>query len=275
MNTTHTERLNAILERSKPVKKVKQKAVEMQLIEERENMSLFQRSLSKCTYSETTVYLPKERLENYIDLRKALINAGAAYKNNTFVFPNNAEPFINRLMGGEDVNIKKQFQFFATPPKVAKMVIDKINWVTGYKVGEFSAGQGGLLDYLPNLNLEITCVELMPENAQILIKKGYDAVCEDFLKNEYQMQDVIIGNPPFSKNQDIDHFMHMYKHLVKGGQMSVIMSPHWTFANDKKSVEFRKFLEKNSADDWEDIDQGEFKESGTNIKTVLVYLRKE
>ncbi len=270
----HTEKFNSIMERNKPAKKEKVMKVEVKQIAERENMSFFQRSLSKCTYAGSTVYLPFERLENYADIRKALMDAGAKYKNNTFIFQNDAEPFINRLMGGEEINIKKQFQFFGTPPKVAKMVIDKINWVTGYKVGEFSAGQGGLLDYLPNLNLDITCVELMPENAQILSKKGYNVICEDFLKNEYQQQDVIIGNPPFSKNQDIDHFMHMYKHLKEGGQMAVIVSPHFTFANDKKSVAFRKFLEDHAADDYETIEAGEFKESGTNIKTVLIYLRK-
>ena len=274
MNTSHTERFNDLMNRNKPAKKEKVKAIPMKMIEERENMSYFQRSLSKCLYSENTVFLPKERLENYMDIRKALIDAGATYKNNTFIFPNDAEPFINRLMGGEEINIKKTFQFFATPPKVAKMVIDKIQWFDGANVLEPSAGQGGLLNELPKeYSLIVECIELMPENAQILTKKGYKVTEADYLTTNNKKFDIIIANPPFSKNQDITHFMKMYEDLNEGGQMAVITSCHWNFAQDKKSVQFKQFLDDNSAD-YEEIEAGEFKSSGTAIKTMLVSLRK-
>ena len=55
--------------------------------------------------------------------------------------------------------------------------------------------------------------------------------------------------------------------------MAVITSPHWTFANDKKSKAFRTFLEEEGAT-WEEIEAGEFKASGTNIKTILIELNK-
>lgn len=272
INTSNTERFNAIMAANAPKKKQKAKSVTVKQIEPRENMNNLQTSLSKCTYTENTVYLPFERLSNYTDVRKALLNAGATYKNNTFIFPNNAELFINKLMGGEMVNIKKQFQFFATPAKLAKEIINEIPFYTGAKVGEFSAGQGALLDELPNLNLQLTVCELMPENCEILRQKGYNVVEGDFLTQDWQMQDFIIGNPPFSKNQDIDHFMHMYKFLKEGGRMDVITSCHWLFANDKKSVKFREFI--NESANYQEIEAGEFKESGTNIKTVLITLIK-
>ncbi len=272
MTATHTERLNAILAASAPKRKEKIKPVTVKQVEASSNMNDLQTSLSKCTYTENTLYLPFERLDNYNDVRKALLNAGAIYKNNTFVFPNLAEPFINRLMGGEVVNIKKQYQFFATPKHLAKRIIGDIPFYTGARVAEFQAGQGGFLDVLPNLNLQLTICELMPENCEVLRSKGYEIIEGDFLKQDWPMQNFIIGNPPFSKNQDIAHFMHMYKFLNIGGRMDVITSCHWLYANDKKSVEFRDFINENA--NYQEIDEGEFKESGTNIKTVWITLNK-
>lgn len=268
MVTTHTDVFNKIMERSKPTKKKKQI---FKQIEPRENMNELQNSISKCLISENIVKLPIEQLTNYKEVKKALLNAGGKYQRNSFIFPSDAKPFIDRLMNGESVNIKKEFQFFATPSKLAKRIINNITFFEGAKVGEFSAGQGAFLDELPKLNLKLTVCELMKENAKILKDKNYNVVCANFLLEKWQMQDIIIGNPPFNKNQDIKHFMHMYKHLKKGGRMDVITSPHWTFASEKICVEFRKFLNEKGAT-WKEIDAGEFKESGTNIKTVLITL---
>ena len=258
------------MEATKPAKKVKTMRIEEKQIKPTENMNALQTSLSKCTVAGNVVRLPFEKLDNYPELRKALLNAGATYKSNTFVFSGDAQPFIDRLMGGQSVNIKKEYQFFPTPPNVAHMIINKINWSDGLKVGEFSAGQGGLLDFLPKeYNLSITAVELMSENVSVLKSKGYNAICGDFLLKHYGNVDVVILNPPFAKNQDIDHFMHAWNHLNDGGQIACITSPHWTFASDKKSKVFRDFLNEIGAE-WEEINPGEFKSSGTNIKTFLI-----
>ncbi len=275
----HTERFNAIMERGKPAKKEKPKQVIVKQIESRENMNALQISLSKCTYTENTVFLPFERLDNCSDVRKALLNAGATYKNNTFIFPNLAEPFINRLMEGDKVNIKKEFQFFATPQKLAQRIVENIPFFDGAIVLEPSAGHGALLDEMPKDVLLIKeCIELMPENCEILRKKGYNPINTDFLSIELNKEtlnkyDFIVANPPFSKKQDIDHFYYMYKMLKIGGQMDVIVSCSFTFASDKKSIAFRQFLEDSGAT-CEEIESGEFKESGTNIKTVLITLIK-
>lgn len=267
---SHTEKFNRIMEAGKPEKKKKAPPVVEKMIVCPENSSYFQRTLAKCTYAGNILYLPKERLENYADLKKGLENSGAKYKNGTFIFPNDAEPFINRLMTGDDTNLRKKFQFFATPPKVAQMVVDQILWERDAALGEFSAGQGGLLDLVPkDIGLKLNVVELMPENCAILRKKGYEVQEGDFLSKHWGMVDIIVLNPPFSKNQDIAHFMHAWDHLNRQGQISCVMSPHWVTASDKKSKAFREFLDEVGAT-WQEIDAGEFKTSGTNIKTMLV-----
>ncbi|MNJ04833.1 hypothetical protein D3C73_1657790 [compost metagenome] len=50
------------------------------------------------------------------------------------------------------------------------------------------------------------------------------------------------------------------------------MSPHWTFANDTKSIQFRNWL--NDKGYYEKLPEGSFKESGTGVNTVLVVIEK-
>jgi type I restriction-modification system DNA methylase subunit len=67
--------------------------------------------------------------------------------------------------------------------------------------------------------------------------------------------------------------MKMWDHLAEGGQMAVIMSKHWQFASDKASKDFRSFVE--SIDhDITDLPAGSFKDSGTNVESLMLVLWK-
>lgn len=84
-------------------------------------MNPLQESISKCKINGNVLSLPpitEGALTNYAEVKKALLNAGATYKQNTFIFPSDAQPHIDRLMGGEKVNIKKEFQFYGTPDEL-------------------------------------------------------------------------------------------------------------------------------------------------------------
>lgn len=50
-------------------------------------------------------------------------------------------------------------------------------------------------------------------------------------------------NPPFTHHQDIDHVRHAYDLLDAGGVLVAIMCESTFFRSDKKSVEFRDFLD--------------------------------
>ena len=143
------------------------------------------------------------------------------------------------------------------------------------KILEPSAGTGALVSAVLKVCPEavVDCYELMPENREILQKQpGVRIVGEDFsaCENSY---DRIIANPPFAKNQDIVHVTDMYKHLNDGGEMAVITSRHWRFAEERICQKFRKWLSKVDAL-IEDIDEGEFKESGTSISTTIIFIKK-
>lgn len=251
-------------------------------------------SIGKCSISGNIVYLPKGNLANYADVRKALINAGATYKTNSFIFPNDAKPYIDRLMQGESVNIKKEFQFFATPKalaeKLAAFAMKDFDCST-MTILEPSAGQGAIINALFEFDFKdeliVHAYELMDINRGVLEKiKDVVILGNDFLsQNQYSKKehstidireiqfDRIVANPPFSKNQDIDHILEMYYRCKKGGRIVTIASNSWRTGSQKKQIEFREWLDKIGAV-VEDVEAFTFKESGTNIATCMIIIDK-
>ncbi len=236
--------------------------------------------LQNCRLENGVMKLPNVQLNkaNYLEAKKWIEEAGGSWstKEQGFTFPFSPDRVFSILHEGKRCNLKQEFQFFATPAKIADYVASKFSSVTKeMTVLEPSAGTGSLIDAIHRICDDVTvdCYELMPENMEVLkAKKGVRIKGTDFMQCEDHFQR-IIANPPFAKNQDIDHVMKMWNLLEDGGEMSVITSPHWEIAQEKKCADFRVFLEDHHAD-VEDVDEGEFKESGTNIKTKIIYLKK-
>lgn len=229
--------------------------------------------LLACEVVNNVVKLPTTQLNNYAELKKVLTKACGKYKRNTFVFPMDAKPVINSLVSGETIDFKKEFQFFPTPSSVAE---EMTNEILGYPktMLEPSAGHGSLIDAVRKIRPEIKvdAVELSVLNFNVLKEKYTDVNlfnC-DFLGHETSKKyDLIIANPPFNKNQDIDHFYKMYKLLNEGGQLITIMSTSWTFGQQKKQSGFREFIEEIGAD-VRSNENGAFKSSGTMVNSVMV-----
>ena len=162
----------------------------------------------------------------------------------------------------------------ATPAKIADLAVSKFTSIEpDMTILEPSAGRGALVEAVHRRcpSAVVDCYELMPENVTFLEKvEGAHIIGTDFTKAEGKWQR-IIANPPFSGNQDIDHVYMMYDHLQIGGEMSVITSQHWKFAQDNKCQYFRQWLQDNNAD-ITDIDSGEFKESNTSVATSLIHI---
>jgi PRTRC genetic system protein E len=247
-----------------------------------QTMPTLEESLLKCKVDGCVVYLPpmsEGPLENYQEVRKALMNAGAKYKRNTFVFPNEAQLYIDRLVSGESVNIKKEFQFFATPNDIAATMVSYLPPVAAdAKVLEPSAGDGALIIAFLNAYPEkhVDCFEIMDINCRRLNALiGARLIGEDFMQNGLpdNSYDIIIANPPFTKNQDINHIMEMYRLLKPGGTIITLASPSWTFGTQKKQVEFKKWLERHDVFP-KTLPEKSFASSGTNITPVLLQIQK-
>lgn len=253
-------------------------------------MTKLQESLKKCKVEGNTVFLPPINvvLPNYNEVKTALIKAGAAYKKNAFVFPSEAKPFFDRLMGGEKVNIQKEFQYYEMPTSLVDRLIEFAQIESHDNILEPSAGQGAILEGIQRrfsgtgIDLTMDYCELMENNRNILGKKidcgGLRALCVgiDFLKiSDTPKWNKIIANPPFTKNADIDHIRKMYAVCKSGGRIVTIASLHWQMTENKKEIEFKKWLDKIGGRCASIIEAGAFKESGTNVATCIIVINKK
>lgn len=234
--------------------------------------------LQNCKWDGEVLTLPQTQFtkKSYLEAKKWIEETGGQWNTSKqgFTWEIDANRVVGILMQGRRCNLKQEYQFFATPDKIADIAVSKFSSLSeDMTILEPSAGTGALVNAVRRRcpNAQVDCYELMPENVQILQHvEGAHIIGDDFNKCEGKWQR-IIANPPFSGNKDIDHVYMMYDHLQMDGELSVIVSQHWKFANDNKCQYFRKWLEDNGAT-VEDIEQGEFKESGTNVATSLIHL---
>jgi hypothetical protein len=242
--------------------------------------------LQQCTVEGNIVKLPSIQLERklYKDVAKALELIGGKWKGGKifgFVFPADPTELIAKISEGENVNLKKEFQFFETPSKICDRLIELAEIQLYHTILEPSAGQGAIIKAITSkYNIIPDCYEIMETNRMILENRTKDngikchVLGNDFLELAGDKRyDRIIANPPFSKNQDIDHIYQMYKCLKSGGKMVSIASNHWQLSNNKKETEFREWLNDKNAD-IQEIPVGEFKESGTMIASCIIVILK-
>jgi hypothetical protein len=100
-------------------------------------------------------------------------------------------------------------------------------------------------------------------------------ICRDFLTVDpevYEPYDLVVMNPPFDLERDIDHVTHALKFLRPGGTLISIMSAGTEFRETRKAVAFRKLMKKWKAQ-WRDLPAGSFAHAGTWVNTRWVKVR--
>jgi predicted RNA methylase len=163
--------------------------------------------------------------------------------------------------------------WFWTPKKIADRIIYLSNIYAGLKVLEPSAGIGDLLAPVQNLGvIDLEVIELSPSRQEVLRLKGFQVVGYDFLEHEGEY-DRIIMNPPFENGADIDHLRHAWECLAPGGRIVCIMCEGPFFRSDRKSEDFREWLDGVHGES-ETLPEGAFKEAGTGVNTRVVVIDK-
>lgn len=240
--------------------------------------------LQQCTVEGTTVKLPAGQLDRklYQEVAKALELIGGKWKGGKtmgFVFTLDPTELLEQIGDGEKRNLKKEFQFFATPAAVADKIVAMAQLKSTDTIVEPSAGSGAIIAAIHRLlpGKEVHAFELMDINRSILVKLPNVKLAgePDFLEADKfgKKWDKIIANPPFNKNQDIDHVYKMYERLKPGGRIVTITSTHWSNSSNKKELDFKLWLGVISAT-VETLPAGTFKESGTNIETHILTINK-
>ena len=238
--------------------------------------------LKHCTLEHQVLKLPKVQFnkKSYNEAKKWIEEAGGTWQGGKiqgFTFPFNPERVFSILNQGKRCNLQQEYQFFETPSDVADWLVMLAGGIhKDDTVLEPSAGRGALIKAVHRAcpDVQVECYELMPENRDFLqTLENVILLGEDFTKDCVGTYSKIVANPPFSKNQDIEHVRLMYGHLEEGGTLAAITSPYWKMASEKKCADFRQWLEEVHAEVFE-ISPGEFKDSGTSISTMAVVIKK-
>jgi hypothetical protein len=238
--------------------------------------------LSQCIVEGNVVKLPPQQLERnlYLEVAKALQLIGGKWKGGKvagFVFQSDPTELLAQIVTGQRRNLKKEYQFFATPAALADKLVEMAEIQPGNSVLEPSAGQGAIVQAIQRRHPggTVDCFELMDINRSFLFKiPEVNFIGPDFLEAEPLSEyDRIVANPPFAKNQDSDHIRHMFDCLSPGGVLVSISSKHWTLSGNKKEKAFAEWLGSLSAEIVE-IDSGEFQESGTMVGGYILKIKK-
>jgi len=170
--------------------------------------------------------------------------------------------------------------FFPTPRWIIDTMIIKADIQPGMRILEPSAGKGDIADAIKEQcpDCLLFTIEYNSRLVDILHAKGYNTISADFL-GYYGIFDFdrIIMNPPFENEQDIDHVRHAFDLLKPGGRIVAIMGEHAFFANDKKAIAFREWLDELGGDT-EQLCSGSFSGEGafcpTGVATRIVTVDK-
>ena len=224
-------------------------------------------------------FLPDVQIdrEKYLDIAKHLNFLGGKWNRGKKGFVFDRGITIEEIID-YDKDKKKNIQFFETPEDICDYLVEKADLKKLDLILEPSAGRGAIINAIHKVlpNREIQYCEIDDTNIKYLNElELVEDICDtgNFLEVEHMTFDKIIANPPFNKNQDIDHIKHMYSLLRNKGRLVSIASKHWQLSNNKKETAFKKFLTETDAI-VEEIDAGSFKESGTQIATVIIIIDK-
>lgn len=165
------------------------------------------------------------------------------------------------------------FGFFETPVPLAQRLIDELDLAPHHLVLEPSAGCGRIADQAAPIvgHAQIRMCEIQEANRQILTAKGYTVQGTDFMTwSSPVLVDRVAMNPPFERQADIQHVTKAFSHLRPNGKLISIMSAGVSFREDKRACAFRDLVHEHGT--MQPLPDQSFKESGTNVSTVLVSL---
>ncbi|MDP3598897.1 MAG: SAM-dependent methyltransferase [Nitrospirota bacterium] len=168
---------------------------------------------------------------------------------------------------------RDNFGFFETPEPLAQQVIDDLDLEPHHLFFDTSAGRGRITDQAAKIvgHAQILLCEIQEANRQILTDKGYTVHGTDFMTwSPPCLVDRVGINPPFERQADIQHVTKAFSHLKPNGKLTSIMSAGVSFREDRRARAFRDLVQEYGT--MRPLPDQSFKESGTNVSTVLVSL---
>ncbi|EHE6384962.1 DUF4942 domain-containing protein [Salmonella enterica] len=162
------------------------------------------------------------------ELERTLTFIGGVQENKHWRFPYEVGHSLNTIVATGLIPDAKSHQFYPTPRIIAEYVARAIELQPGETLLEPEAGRGDLLAYIETNPEDVTCIEIAPLFADILVGKGYvNTVCCDFMKwsadNAGYQFDKIVMNPPYSLGRHKEHTLAGLGHLKVGGRLVAVL----------------------------------------------------
>jgi predicted RNA methylase len=227
----------------------------------------------------------------YTEVNKALESIGGKWnrgaKAHLFEPGVDVEQLVDGIVqSGGFTDAKAELGAFYSPLSVARRVLELADLDDGMKVLEPSAGEGALALPAKRAACDVVAYELDERAFKSLLSKAlaeepggghFNLHRDDFLTVKPLAEwDRVLMNPPFAKQVDIDHVRHAIRFLRPGGRLVSVMSAGVRFRENRKTVEFKAELARLGSVAWQDLPEGSFKESGTDVRTcILVFDRND
>jgi hypothetical protein len=220
--------------------------------------------------------------QDYAQIKKLMLNNLGKYKNNGFEFSYNPADLLASFKTGQFVNLKKKFQFYATPEPVVEKMLDVLMPLMSLKILEPSVGQGHIIEAIIEwspawIEHEYYGYEINPINRGILNEKTLPVklLGDNFLETECSPEyDAVIMNPPFTVKGDREHYLTHIEHALgfrnTVGELISVVPDSFSFSNAKRVKEFKaKYNGQFSV--YDVLNAGDFKSSGTNVKCQILH----
>lgn len=183
------------------------------------------------------------------------------------VFPDDPLTIIQKTIEkGAYTDRQKEYGYFPTPIPLAQRMVELAGIQPGETVLEPSAGSGNIAGVIGRDCVH--CVEIQPDLRNSLIEAGFLVVGSNFLEFDFRY-DVIIANPPFANQADIDHVTRMI--ALARRRVVAVMSAGVLFRENREAAMFREKVEAMGGE-FQELPERAFAESGTLVRTCLLTL---
>ncbi len=237
--------------------------------------------LRAATLTDGALHLGPEQLDRplYVAVNKVIEALGGKWNRSKrcHIFTGDGLSELQGVLDAGKIVVDK-FGYFPTPEPIARQLVDLAEIEPHHSILEPSAGQGHILRAIEaemgrNGTAEIICIELQSKNCEVLRAKDWEVLEGDFLSIEPQQVDRVVMNPPFERQQDIDHVQAAFRWLKPGGRLVSVMCGNAMDRSNKKGEAFQRFFEVHQGRTIRNP-EGSFKESGTGVNTIIVVIEK-
>lgn len=221
----------------------------------------------------------------YVRTDEALRALGGQWsrKARAHVFEADPRDAVAAALDAGAVTTARDLGFFPTPAPLARRLVALAGVRPGDVAVEPSAGEGAIVAELVAAGAEVHAVEVDPGRALRLRERfpKVDVLTRDWLDTHVaalcgRAPRAIVMNPPFSlegqREADVAHVAHALEMVAPGGNVVAVMSAGVAFRQTQASRVLRGMVELHGGS-IEELPEGTFRESGTDVRAVVVTVR--